>query len=247
MKKQPLTLRLDKHLASQGLGTRSEVREMVRSGRVMVDGKPARDAGFLFNPETISVAVDGKALLYRNAMHIMLNKPAGILTAARDPNRKTVLDLLPPVCVAQGCMPVGRLDLDTEGLLLLTTDGQLAHRLLSPKRHVDKVYRAEVDAALTDRDVAAFAEGLALSDFTALPARLVILPGGMMGEVTVQEGKFHQVKRMFAACGKHVNRLTRLSFGGIALDPALAPGAWRELTEREFTHLMEISGGRADG
>ncbi len=247
MIKRSRTMRLDRLLALRGLGTRSEVRGLLRAGRVFVNGVPARDAGFLLDPEKEAVVVDGKPVLYRSSLHIMLNKPAGILTAARDPKRRTVLDLLPPACAAQGCMPVGRLDLDTEGLLLFTTDGQLAHRLLSPKRHVDKVYRAETDAPLTDRDVAAFAQGLALSDFIALPARLTILPGGMIGEVTVQEGKFHQVRRMFAACGKRVNRLTRLSFGGIVLDPALAPGAWRELTEGELTQLTEVSGGHTDG
>ncbi len=240
-------MRLDKLLAQAGACTRGEARGLLRAGRVTVDGASARDGGLAVDPARTRVAVDGAPLLYEQSLHVMLNKPAGVLTAARDPGRQTVLDLLPPLYAARGCMPVGRLDLDTEGLLLLTTDGQLAHRLLSPKRHVDKVYRAALDGGLTGEDVRAFAEGVPLSDFTALPARLVILPGGHDAEVTVQEGKFHQVKRMFAARGRTVTRLVRLSFGGVALDPALAPGAWRALTVEEVDALRSAAGEAVDG
>ena len=177
----------------------------------------------------------------------MLNKPAGVLTAANDPRRETVLDLLPRACRALGCMPVGRLDLDTEGLLILTTDGQLAHRLLAPKNGVEKIYIAEVDGPLRGEDVSAFAQGLRLSDFTARPARLEIMPPGNVGRVTVCEGKFHQVKRMFLACGRTVTHLKRLTFGGVRLDETLAPGQWRELTAQEMKTLRAAAEGNENG
>lgn len=240
-------MRLDKYIAMQGMGTRKEVRALLHAGRVGVDGKAITDAGFALDPEAMQVTLDGAPLQYQAALHITLNKPAGVITAADDPRHETVMDILPKRFASMGCMPVGRLDIDTEGLLLLTTDGQLAHRLLSPKRHVDKVYYAQVDAPLDDADAAAFAAGLELSDFTALPAQLDILPDGMAAHVTVQEGKFHQVKRMFHARGKTVTYLKRIAFGGIALDPALETGAWRELTAEELAHLQQITGGNAHG
>ena len=166
----------------------------------------------------------------------MLHKPAGLLTAARDKKQPTVMDLLPEVYGAIGCMPVGRLDKDTTGLLLLTTDGELNHRLLSPGRHVDKTYLAQVDGPLEARHVAAFAAGLSLSDFDAQPSELVIL-GPQTGRVTVHEGKFHQIKRMFSAVGREVTKLHRESFGSLTLDPALPEGAWRELTDAELAAL----------
>ena len=170
----------------------------------------------------------------------MLHKPAGLLTAARDRKQPTVMDMLPEAYAAMGCMPVGRLDKDTTGLLLLTTDGELNHRLLSPKRHVWKTYEAEVDGPLNQTDVEAFAAGVPLSDFTALPAEMEILSSGPLlavARVRVHEGKFHQIKRMFEARERTVLRLTRLSFGPLALDPMLEPGEWRELTEAEIAAL----------
>lgn len=240
-------MRLDKFLALQGLGTRSEVRALVRAGRVCMNGETARDAGTLIDPAHAAVTCDGTPLVYEASAHLMLHKPAGVLTAARDPHRETVMDLLPARYAAMGCMPVGRLDMDTEGLLILTTDGALAHRLLSPKRHVDKVYLAVVDVPLDEADVTAFAGGVALSDFTALPAKLAILPDGLSAHVTVREGKYHQVRRMFAARGKTVVRLKRLSFGGVPLDETLAPGAWRSLTDAELQTLIRASEGMIDG
>ena len=167
----------------------------------------------------------------------MLNKPAGDLTATEDRRQETVLDLLPPELRRRALSPVGRLDKDTEGLLLLTNDGQLAHRLLSPKSHVDKVYYARVDGALEPGDIAAFAAGMTLGDgLECLPAGLEIL-SPTEALVTLREGKFHQVKRMLAARGKPVLYLKRLSMGRLRLDPALAPGAWRMLTEEERSAL----------
>lgn len=236
-------MRLDKYLALAGLGSRRDVRALVRAGRVAVDGAPARDAGVRIDPETAAVRVDGERLIHRARELIMLNKPAGVITAAADPRHQTVMDLLPRRFVAAGCMPVGRLDRDADGLLLLTTDGQLAHRLLSPRRHVDKVYRVTVDGQLAQADVEAFSAGIALAGFTALPAVLEILPAGTEARVTVREGKYHQVKRMFAARGRTVTRLTRIAFAGLALDAALAPGDWRHLTEGEEAALIAASRG----
>lgn len=239
-------MRLDKYLAQQGLGSRNEVRALLRAGRVCVDGAILTDGAQHIDPGQQAVTLDGGALVYEASLHIMLNKPQGILTAARDPRHRTVMDLLPARYASMGCMPVGRLDLDAEGLLLLTTDGPLAHRLLSPRRHVDKVYEVDLDAPLVPEDVEAFAQGLTLSDFTAQPATLAILPGGLSAHVTVHEGKFHQVKRMFLARGKTVTRLKRLSFGGVALDDSLAPGAHRPLTPQELETLITAVGGQAN-
>ncbi len=240
-------MRLDKFLALYGGVTRGEARGLLRAGRVCVNGETVQDAALALREDAARVTLDGEVIQYRDGLHLVLNKPAGVLTAARDPRRATVMDLLPPLAEALDCMPVGRLDLDTEGLLIFTTDGQLAHRLLSPKRHVDKLYLAETDAPLTEQDVAAFAEGIVLSDFTALPAVLEPLAGTCQARVTVQEGKFHQVKRMFQARGKTVLRLKRLAFGGVWLDESLAPGQWRELTAAELSQLMDVSGGGAHG
>lgn len=232
-------LRLDRLLAALALGSRSQVREMVRAGRVRVNGALQRSPQAHVMPGDC-LLVDDAPVDARLTRHIMLYKPCGVLTAARDPKQPTVLDLLPSVYRACGCMPAGRLDKDTEGLLLLTTDGTLAHLLLSPKRHVWKSYIAVVDGPLGANDVAAFADGIALSDFTALPARLEILSSSnaqAAGRVWVHEGKFHQVRRMFAARGRTVTSLKRETFGPLVLDAALRPGEYRELTQDERNAL----------
>ena len=229
--------RLDKILSATGKKSRREVREMVRQGRVLVDGKPAPAADMKVDPQTAVILLDGEPLGYEKFTYVMLHKPAGVLTATEDRRQETVLDLLPPELRRRALSPVGRLDKDTEGLLLLTNDGQLAHRLLSPKSHVDKVYYARVDGALEPGDIAAFAAGMTLGDGLAcLPAGLEIL-SPTEALVTLREGKFHQVKRMLAARGKPVLYLKRLSMGRLRLDPALAPGAWRMLTEEERSAL----------
>lgn len=232
-------MRLDRWLVALGVGSRSQVQKLIRSGAVRVNGVPARDPAQPFAGDE-PLALQGAPLDGRLTRHLMLHKPAGLLTAARDKKQPTVMDLLPPACASLGCMPVGRLDKDTTGLLLLTTDGELNHRLLSPGRHVDKTYRATVDGPLTDADVAAFAAGLHLSDFDAQPAALDILSAGETEStalVTVHEGKFHQIKRMFEAVGRQVTALHRLTFGSLTLDEGLAPGQWRELTSSELAAL----------
>ena len=229
--------RLDKIISATGKKSRREVREMVRQGRVLVDGKPAPAADMKVDPQTAVILLDGEPLGYEKFTYVMLHKPAGVLTATEDRRQETVLDLLPPELRRRALSPVGRLDKDTEGLLLLTNDGQLAHRLLSPKSHVDKVYYARVDGALEPGDIAAFAAGMTLGDWLeSLPAGLEIL-SPTEALVTLREGKFHQVKRMLAARGKPVLYLKRLSMGRLRLDPALAPGAWRMLTEEERSAL----------
>lgn len=229
--------RLDKIISATGKKSRREVREMVRQGRVLVDGKPAPAADMKVDPQTAVILLDGEPLGYEKFTYVMLHKPAGVLTATEDRRQETVLDLLPLELRRRALSPVGRLDKDTEGLLLLTNDGQLAHRLLSPKSHVDKVYYARVDGALEPGDIAAFAAGMTLGDgLECLPAGLEIL-SPTEALVTLREGKFHQVKRMLAARGKPVLYLKRLSMGRLRLDPALAPGAWRMLTEEERSAL----------
>lgn len=228
-------MRLDRWLVTLGVGSRSQVQKLIRQGGVTVDGVVITDPGRTCDTAA-SLTLHRQPLDGRLVRHVMLNKPAGLLTAARDKKQPTVMDLLPPVYAAIGCMPVGRLDKDTTGLLLLTCDGELNHRLLAPTRHVNKTYLARVDAPLTAQDVTAFAQGLHLSDFDAKPAVLEILEP-TLGRVTVQEGKFHQVKRMFTAVGREVVQLHRETFGSLHLDESLPQGQWRELTEDELHGL----------
>ena len=229
-------LRLDRWLVTLGVGSRSEVQKLVRRGAVRVDGVAVTDPGKQVDERSAALTLQGQPLDGRLTRHVMLHKPAGLLTAARDKKQPTVMDLLPEAYASIGCMPVGRLDKDTTGLLLLTTDGELNHRLLAPGRHVDKTYRAQVDGELTQAHVEAFAAGLHLSDFDAQPALLEIIAPDT-GLVTVHEGKFHQIKRMFSTVGREVTALHRLTFGSLTLDPALSEGQWRELTEDELAAL----------
>ena len=229
-------MRLDKLLSHLNCGSRKEVQSFIRAGRVAVNGTAERDPAAKVDPDADRVSLDGREQTYRAQRYYMLNKPAGVITASRDERHGTVLELFPE-SLRRGLFAVGRLDKDTEGLLLLTNDGQLAHRLLSPKSHVDKVYYARVGGALEPGDIAAFAAGMTLGDgLECLPAGLEIL-SPTEALVTLREGKFHQVKRMLAARGKPVLYLKRLSMGRLRLDPALAPGAWRMLTEEERSAL----------
>ena len=236
-----MKMRLDRWLATLSVGSRSEVKQWIRGGQAAVNGRIILDPALSFETEQDRLALNGKELDGRVVRHVMLYKPAGILTAARDARQPTVMDLLPPVYRGIGCMPVGRLDKDTTGLLLLTCDGELNHRLLSPARHVEKRYRALVEGELEEKDVEAFAAGMDLGDFTAQPAKLTILRPSL-AEVIIAEGKFHQVKRMFAAVGHEVLELHRCAFGPLELDPALQEGQWRELTAEEEKALREAAG-----
>ncbi len=224
--------RLDKLLAGTGRWSRKEVKELIRTGRVTVNGSVAARAEDKVGPDAV-LAVDGEQVgcgLY----YLMLHKPGGVLSATEDKHQKTVLDLLPEHLRRVGLFPAGRLDKDTEGLLLLTNDGPLAHMLLSPKHHVDKTYFVRVDGALDRTDVQAFQEGMTLADgYTCMSAGLECLERPDEGLVTLREGKYHQIKRMLAARGKPVLYLKRLTMGPLVLDETLTPGAWRELTQEE--------------
>ena len=233
-------MRLDKALSLAG-HTRSEARRLIAQGRVQVSGAVVRDAGR--NVSSGDVMLDGAPIDAQEEIYLMLHKPAGVVTATEDKYLPTVVSLLPEIYQRRRIGPVGRLDRDVTGLVLLTTDGQLAHRLISPRWKAEKCYRARCEGALDANDVAAFAGGLMLSDFTAAPARLEILESGetSLADVILTEGKFHQVKRMFAAVGHPLITLQRLRIGCVTLDEALAPGEYRLLTEAEIAGLKKMS------
>ena len=223
-----------------GLGTRSEIKKAVRSGRVSVDGRTVTDPGTKVGPED-AVLFDGTAVTYEPYVYYMLHKPAGVISASEDRREMTCVDLIDETR-RRDLFPVGRLDRDTEGLLLITNDGDLCHRLLTPSRHVDKVYYARISGKVTEEDVRGFADGLQVdADFRAMPAQLRILRSDSVSEVeiVIREGKFHQIKRMFRAVGKEVLYLKRLSMGSLTLDPALEAGAWRRLTADELAELRK--------
>ncbi len=235
--------RLDKLLASTGRWSRREVKELIARGRVLVDGQPARRPEDKCDPQQASIQVDGEGVDCAPFVYIMLHKPGGLLSATQDKKQATVLDLLPEHLRRRGLFPVGRLDKDTEGLLLLTDDGPLGHELLSPRKHVDKVYYARVDGRVDQQDVDALAKGVTLGDgLTCLPADLEPLGDGSECLVTLREGKYHQVKRMLAARGKPVVYLKRLSMGPLKLDENLDKGQWRPLTDRELRALKASRG-----
>lgn len=234
--------RLDKLLAGTGKWSRREVKALVRQGLVRVDGRLAASAEDKLDPAVAVVTVAGETVALHRFTYVLLHKPAGVLTATEDRKQPTVLDLLPPELRRIGLAPVGRLDKDTEGLLLLTNDGELAHRLLSPKYHVDKRYLARVDGELSAADTEAFARGMTLGDgLECLPAGLEVLPDRVC-IVTLREGKFHQVKRMLAARGAPVLYLKRLSMGPLTLDDSLAAGAYRLLRAEEISALYRVCG-----
>jgi len=223
-------VRLDKILTDTGLCSRSQAREIIRRGRAAVNGTPCADPAAKFDPEAVSLTVDGH-------IYIMLNKPAGVLTATRDPRKPTVVDAMPEDWKRRGLFPVGRLDKDTTGLLLLTDDGTFAHKVISPKSHVSKLYEAVVDGTPCEADFAAFREGIVLRDGTqCLPAELIDLGGGRV-QVEVFEGKYHQVKRMLGSRQMSVLQLKRLRIGGLWLDGSLAEGEYRRLTPEEIEKI----------
>ena len=232
-------MRLDKYLAEMGAGTRKEIGKAVRAGRVTVNGQTVKNAAMQVTAED-EVSMDGVSVEYEEYVYYMLNKPAGVISATEDARERTVLDLISER-QRKGLFPVGRLDRDTEGLLLITNDGGLAHRLLSPRHHVDKVYYARLDGPVGEAEKALFAQGLKVDEaLTALPAELEILEPATEVRVTIREGKFHQVKRMFEALGREVLYLKRLSMGPLALDESLPKGDYRRLTAEEESAIMNI-------
>lgn len=234
-------MRLDKLLANMGYGSRKEVKQLLKQKAVTVDGIHVKDAAMHVDPDKQDVSVYDERVIYTEFVYYMMNKPPGVISATEDSREATVIDLLEPLHQHFEPFPVGRLDKDTEGLLLLTNDGTLAHNLLSPKKHVPKVYYAEIEGVVTEADGEAFARGVELDDgYVTKPGKLVILKSAEQSEIelTIQEGKFHQVKRMFEAVGKRVTYLKRLSMGSLKLDESLDLGEYRELTAEELVALQ---------
>lgn len=245
MSKGKKTQRVDKILSHLGIASRSDSKKMVKQGRITVNGLVIKDSGTQVDPEQDKLEVDGEAVFYREFIYVMLHKPAGVVSATEDNRDRTVIDLLPAEYRAFSPFPVGRLDKDTEGLLLLTNDGQLAHDLLSPRKHVPKTYYADVRGAVGDQEAEKFKQGVELDDgYITLPAKLEVLEQleqeeGTVSRIllTISEGKFHQVKRMFEAVGSKVLYLKRVSMGSLKLDESLPKGGFRELTEDELALL----------
>lgn len=238
-------MRLDKLLANMGFGSRKEVRQLLKKGAVQVNAEPVKDSSLHVDPKKDEVTILGEQIVYREFIYLMLNKPQGVISATEDNRDRTVIDLLDEEYRHFEPFPVGRLDKDTEGFLLITNDGKLAHELLSPKKEVPKTYYAHIDGRVDEADIGKFAEGLTLDDsYFTKPGQLRILQSGDTSEIelTITEGKFHQVKRMFEAVGKRVVYLKRLSMGPLELDDTLRLGEYRELTEEEVEMLRNEKG-----
>ena len=231
--------RLDKFISSQTQLSRREAVQAIRDRRVTVGGSVCREADRKVDPDTDAVTLDGAPVSYRRCVYYMLNKPVGVVSATEDRAERTVLDILPPEYRRDGLFPAGRLDKDTTGLLIITDDGDYAHRMLSPKKHVDKTYIASLDREPGQELADRFGEGIVLADGTRCkPARAVPLDG-CRAEVVISEGKYHQVKRMFAACGYTVTALERVRIGALELDEALAPGEVREMPQEEAERVFK--------
>ncbi|MFJ8515979.1 pseudouridine synthase [Lysinibacillus xylanilyticus] len=234
-------MRLDKLLSNMGYGSRKEVKQLLKQKAVTVDGAYAKDSALHVDPDKQEVSVFGERVNYTEFVYFMMNKPPGVISATEDLRDETVIDLLDPLHQHFEPFPVGRLDKDTEGLLLITNDGMLAHNLLSPKKHVPKVYYAQIEGIVTEEDREKFAQGVELDDgYVTKPGELIILKSAQQSEIelTIQEGKFHQVKRMFEAVGKRVTYLKRLSMGNLKLDDSLELGEYRELTAEELACIQ---------
>ena len=232
--------RLDKILVSQGIGSRKEVQKLIRSKRVGVNGEIITKPDFKLDAETSEITLDGKALSVKEHLYIMLNKPAGYVSATEDNLSPTVMELIPDELYRKDLFPAGRLDKDTEGLMIITDDGDFAHRLMSPKNHVYKTYYAELDEAPDQSTVRRFKQGITLSDGTSfLPAELELL-GGKKARVKIREGKFHQVKKMFAACSLRVLYLKREKIGELELDGNLPKGSCRELSKNDKAAIFVV-------
>lgn len=234
--------RTDKLLSSQGNISRSEVKELIRKGKVSANGRTVKKPEEKYDSDTTEFIVDGKKLEFKKYVYIMMNKPKGVLSASRDRNAKTVIDLLPSEMKRKNLFPAGRLDKDTEGFMLITDDGELAHKMLSPKSHVYKLYEAECDRDLDEEDVRAFEKGIVCGDIVFLPAQMKLL-GGNRALVEICEGKFHQIKKMFKSVNAEVTALKRLRIGEVFLDPALAPAESRYLNEKEINDILSLNHG----
>ncbi len=235
-------LRLDKILSHMGYLSRSEVKKACKQGLISVNNKIVKDYGLQVDTTKDEIILNGEKVIYKEFIYIMLNKPDGYLSATYDKKDKIVLDLIDKKYLAFEPFPVGRLDKDTEGLLVLTNDGKLSHRILSPKKHIPKTYYAEIKGKVDEFDIKEFEKGVTLDDgYVTMPSTLKILKSDEISEIelTIHEGKFHQVKRMFESVGKKVIYLKRISMGKLELDKNLALGEYRELTEEEVKLLEE--------
>lgn len=235
-------MRVDKLLSNVGVASRAELKKYCKQGLISVNGKVINNPGVQVDSESDDIRFNGEKIVYREFVYIMLNKPDGYISATFDKYDQIVLDLIDQSYLVFEPFPVGRLDKDTEGLLVLTNDGQLAHRVLSPKKHVPKTYYAKIQGKVTEEDILAFEKGVILDDgYETMPSQLKILKSDDMSEIelTIHEGKFHQVKRMFESVGKKVVYLKRLSMGKLKLDESLGLGEYRELTEEEVKLIEE--------
>ena len=233
--------RIDKIIASQGQYSRSEVKKLVKDGRVTLDGKVIKSSDVKADPDKNDIAIDGKSIGYKKHLYIMLNKPQGVVSATEDTDHTTVIDLVPKELKRDGLFPAGRLDGDTVGFVLITDDGDFAHKILSPKNHIMKTYHATLQRPVTDEDIEAFKKGIELKDGTlCLEAEVRPLDSyEPMAEIKICEGKYHQVKRMFAALGNKVVFLKRVKMGELALDESLKEGQCRELTDEELQLIQK--------
>lgn len=233
--------RVDKVLANLGYGSRKDIKKMCKNGEVTIEGEIIKDSSFKFDPKNNVIKVNGEEVRYREFIYLMMNKPQDVISATHDNLHETVIDIIDDEFKTFEPFPIGRLDKDTEGLLLISNDGKLAHKLLSPKKNIGKTYYADIDGRVTDEDIKSFEEGVYIDDFyKTLPAKLEILESGEQSkiELTIMEGKFHQVKRMFHAVDKEVIYLKRISMGTIKLDEELELGEYRELNEDELEELF---------
>lgn len=222
-----MKIRIDKFLSTQAIATRSQAKEMLRAGRVLVNGTPVKAADLKVDPEGDEIRVDGRVYGYQKHLYLMLNKPQGVVSATDDKVHRTVLDLVPPELRRRGLFPAGRLDRDTVGFVLITDDGEFAHNILSPRHHVPKTYEAGLDGPIGENELSVLAQGVVLGDGTKCrPAELTVLQSGErpLIQIVIVEGRYHQIKRMFAAVGRRVLTLKRTKIGGLALDPSLKEG-----------------------
>lgn len=238
-------MRLDRFFSSQNLASRKEFRTLLKQGRVAVNGAVPAKADLKIDPERDEIFLDGTRISYQKHLYLMLNKPRGVVSATEDRSQKTVLDLVPEELYRPGLFPAGRLDKDTTGFVLLTDDGEFAHRILSPKQHIAKTYHAVLDGPISEETAAQFEKGVTLKDgFTCLPAWIKTVKDGQnpIVEIILHEGKYHQIKRMAAACGRHVLSLKRIKMGGLCLDPDLPEGGCKALLHKDIQKLLEGQG-----
>lgn len=236
-----MNIRIDKFLGNMGIGTRTEIKKYIRQKLIMVDGEIIKSSSVKIDTDINEVRFNNQIIEFRDKVYLMMNKPQDVISATQDNIHETVIDLLDDEYLPLGLFPMGRLDIDTEGLLILTNDGKLSHKVLSPKHHVDKKYYAEVDGEVLPEHIEVFEEGIDLDDFTTQPATLQIIhseEGYSEVHITISEGKFHQVKRMVNAIGMNVTYLKRLKMGGLELDETLELGEYRELEEDEIKMLL---------